>query len=277
VDKKKEKKEREMFSSVPFKEPVLWKNAFLSDINATITYEPPVDTPKAKYDDEPSRRTLDPLVTGTSVIGIKYADGIMMAADTLASYGSLARFRNIERIRIVGKNTLVAGSGEYSDFQYIMVSLEELVDSDNALDDGHHLQPKEIYSYLTRMLYNRRNKFDPLWNQIIVAGVSDKNQIFLGQVDLMGTAFEDNTLATGYGAFIARPLLRHAYRPNLSEAEAKDVLERCMRVLYYRDGRSLNKIQIAKATATTIEISKPYELPTEWRHTEGALGYPRPD
>jgi len=261
---------------VPFKEPVLWKNEYLSDLNATKTYESGVSTPKAKYNDDPSRRTLEPKVTGTSVIAIKYADGVMMAADTLGSYGSLARFRNLERIRTVGKNTLVGGSGEYSDFQHIMTSLEELIDSDNALDDGHHLQPKEIYSYLTRLMYNRRNKFDPLWNQVIVAGVS-KDQIFLGQVDLQGTAFEDNTLATGYGAYIARPLLRQAYRPNLTEDEAKEILEKCMRILYYRDGRALNRIQIGKATATTIQISKPYELTTEWRHTETALGYPRPD
>src|SRR5690348_3383194 len=44
---------------------------------------------------------------------------------------------------------------------------------------------------------------------------------FLGQVDLYGTAFQDTTLATGYGAHIARPLMRKAYRPDLSEEEAR--------------------------------------------------------
>ena len=43
------------------------------------------------------------------------------------SYGSLARFTNLRRIRRVGDYTLVAGSGEYSDFQYIMDLLHELV------------------------------------------------------------------------------------------------------------------------------------------------------
>lgn len=56
-------------------------------------------------------------MTGTSVLGIKYAGGVMLAADTLGSYGSLARFTDLRRIRRVGDYTLIAGSGEYSDFQ----------------------------------------------------------------------------------------------------------------------------------------------------------------
>ena len=30
--------------------------------------------------------------------------------------------------------------------------------------------------------------------------------------------------------------------PNLTEAEAEALIERCVRVLYYRDARSLNKV-----------------------------------
>jgi 20S proteasome subunit beta 7 len=46
----------------------------------------------------------------------------------------------------------------------------------------------------------------------------------LGQVDLFGTQIQDDTLATGYGAYMARPLLRKAYRENLTEEEAKKVI-----------------------------------------------------
>ena len=38
--------------------------------------------------------------------------------------------------------------------------------------------------------------------------------------------------------------MRTAYEanPSMSEAEAQVLLERCLRVLYYRDGRSLNRV-----------------------------------
>jgi 20S proteasome subunit beta 7 len=43
--------------------------------------------------------------------------------------------------------------------------------SDHMWDDGNSLGPKEIHSYLTRVMYNRRNKFDPLWNSLVLGGV----------------------------------------------------------------------------------------------------------
>jgi len=64
----------------------------------------------------------------------------------------------------------------------------------------------------------------------------------LGQVELLGTQYEDDTLATGFGAHIARPLLRNAYRPDLTEEEARKVILDCMRVLFYRDARTINKV-----------------------------------
>lgn len=49
---------------------------------------------------------------------------------------------------------------------------------------------------------------------------------FLGYVDLHGTNYEDVTLATGYGSYLARPILRNVRqgRPNLSEEEARYVV-----------------------------------------------------
>ena len=44
---------------------------------------------------EPLKHTKQPIVTGTSVLAVQYADGIMMAADTLGSYGSLAKYKEI--------------------------------------------------------------------------------------------------------------------------------------------------------------------------------------
>jgi len=213
--------------------------------------------------DAPSKRTLEPSVTGTSIIGVKYKDGVMLAGDTLGSYGSLARFRDLERVRGFGQFTLVGASGDISDMQHIFKMLDELVTDDEIRDDASSLSPSSIHSYLTRVMYERRNKFDPLWGQIVFAGFRN-GQSTLGLSDLRGTSFEDDTIATGYGAYIARPLLRKAYRPDLTSQEAQGLLENCMRVLYYRDARSLNRIQIGTITAAGPFVSKPYELPTDW-------------
>jgi 20S proteasome subunit beta 7 len=118
-----------------------------------------------------TQRTQYPYVTGTSVIALKYKDGVIMACDTGASYGSTLRYKSVERIKAVGKHSLIGASGEFSDFQEILRYLDELTLSDHMWDDGNSLGPKEIHSYLTRVMYNRRNKFDPLWNSLVLGGV----------------------------------------------------------------------------------------------------------
>lgn len=69
---------------------------------------------------------------------------------------------------------------------------------------------------------------------------------FLSYVDLQGTTYSAPSMATGYGSMIALPLMRKAQEdaPNgqLSESEAEELLKTCMKVLFYRDARSLNKV-----------------------------------
>ncbi|CAI8506312.1 unnamed protein product [Hanseniaspora opuntiae] len=67
-----------------------------------------------------NQHTTSPIVTGTSVVAIKYNNGVVMAADNLASYGSLLRFPGIERLHKVGNNTMVGISGDVSDMQYLL-------------------------------------------------------------------------------------------------------------------------------------------------------------
>jgi len=215
------------------------------------------------HEEEPSKRTTDPYVTGTSILGIKYKDGVMVIGDTLASYGSMARYMEVERVLPLGKFTLIGGSGDYSDFQYIMKTLDQLIVEDQIAEDGSLLSPSSIQSYLTRVLYQRRNKFDPLYNQIVIGGFRN-GKSYLGLSDLRGLSYEGDTVATGYGGYIAQPLLRKHWRADLSYEEAKHLLESCMRVLFYRDARALNKVTLGTITAEGPKVSAAYELDTDW-------------
>jgi len=215
---------------------------------------------------DPITRTTDPIVVGGTVLGIKYADGVMIMTDTLASYGTQARFMNYRRIIEANDQTLVGGGGDMSDFAHIKDALEDLAISDFCKDDGYKLAPKEVYSYLSRVLYNRRSKVDPLYNWLVVGGVKDK-QSFLGYVDLYGSAFEDDFIATGYGAYLAMPIIRKRWRADLTYEQAKSLLEECITICYYRDTRAINRYTLATSTQEGNKISEPYELNTQWSYS----------
>ena len=96
-------------------------------------------------------------------------------------------------------------------------------------------------------------------------------------------------MATGYGGHLAVPLIRERWRSDLTEEEARQLMEDCMRVLFYRDCRASNKvrqpaqaqllwvwqdvleccaactqIQLAKVTSDGVTVSEPYCLDTKW-------------
>jgi len=142
--------------------------------------------------------------------------------------------------------------------------LQELADDDFCMDDGHKLKPSEVFSYLTRVIYNRRNKMDPLWNSLVVGGVSPDGKPFLGNLGMIGTNYQDQTVATGFGNMLARPLMRERHSPDMELADAEGLLRDCLRVCYYRDKNSINKFQMANVTKDGVSISEPFALETKW-------------
>uniref|UniRef100_UPI00358DF28C proteasome subunit beta type-4 isoform X2 n=1 Tax=Myxine glutinosa TaxID=7769 RepID=UPI00358DF28C len=213
----------------------------------------------------PITRTQNPMVVGTSVLGVTFAGGVAVAADMLGSYGSLARFKNISRVMRVNDCTVLACAGDYADYQYLHDIIEQMVIDDEVAGDGHQCKPEAIHSWLTRVLYNRRSKLNPLWNTILVGGYHDEES-FLGYVDRIGLAYESSVVATGFGAFIALPLMRDAYEknPNMSKDEALTLLERCLKILYYRDSRAFNRYEIAIVTKDGATILPPASCVPNW-------------
>jgi len=213
--------------------------------------------------------TTRPITTGTSVVGLVYDGGVLLAADTLLSYGSMAKSFNTPRMVSIADRVLLGASGEYSDFQEIVsrveaLALAETTQSMESVYDERTLSAKSLWNYLRAVMYQKRSKMNPFWNDLVVAGF-ENDAPFLGVVDKLGTTLQENLVATGFGGYLAMPLLREKWRPDLSEGEARALLEDCMKVLFYRDCRASSRIQLAKVTKDTCIISEPYELD----HTNG--------
>ncbi|RUS92066.1 hypothetical protein EGW08_000279 [Elysia chlorotica] len=221
-----------------------------------------------------AQRTLYPVVTGTSVLGIQFDGGVVIAADMLGSYGSLARFRDCPRLLKVNNTTVVGAAGDYADFQYLSNVINQQVIDEECLNDGFGYTPKSLHCWLTRVLYNRRSQFNPLWNTYVVAGIEEEKP-FLGYVDKIGMAYEAPSLACGFGAYLALPIIREAMEknPTMTETEAVALIDRCMKLLFYRDARSLNKYQVAVITKTGVDIRGPIKSETNWEVAHMIKGY----
>ena len=164
---------------------------------------------------------------------------------------------------------------QYLDRLLLSLDVEEKYNS-----EGHDLNAKNIHTYLSKVMYKRRSDVNPLWNHILVAGLDADQKPFLSSVDLLGTTFSAPTLATGFGAHLAQPLLRklaedEAAVENITREQALDAVKECMKVLFYRDARSLDKYSIAIiARDKEVELKEDEKLEGQsWAFAETIRGY----
>ena len=139
-------------------------------------------------------------------------------------------------------------------------------ENDEIQNDGAtFLSPRDYYNFISNHNYQRRMKMDPLWCTTIVGGVSKADgKAFLGMTDLYGTKVEANFLLTGLSAHYCQVLMQNSWREDLTEAEARSVIEDCMRVMFYRDKLSLDNIQISTITAAGVTMNEPYRIDSSW-------------
>ena len=102
--------------------------------------------------EEPRGHTLVPVNIGTSVFGIKYKDGVLLAADTAVSYGSMKKSKKSTRMTELSKESALACSGEMADFQELQKLLKEKREADEIEADGAtFLKPRDYFDYLSRV------------------------------------------------------------------------------------------------------------------------------
>ena len=225
------------------------------------------------------------------MLAVKFSSGVVIAADNLASYGSLARFTDVHRLHPFNRKAVVGFGGDVSDMQYLNRLLLSLDVQENYHGSGGHkdeggpeadrglMSAKNLHTYLSKVMYKRRSDFNPLWNALLVCGLDEEGAPFLASVDLLGTTFAAPTLATGFGAHLAQPILRNKV-PNeeasrgLAKEEAVELVKECMKVLFYRDARSMDEYSIAVVDGSGVELKEREKLEGQsWAFADQIKGY----
>ena len=216
--------------------------------------------------ENPIQKSLGAINIGTSVMALKYKDGVMIAADTSTTYGSMMKIKDARRIIKLTDDCIFAASGEMSDFQDLTKQLRKMADDDEIAQDGaSFMKPRDYFNFIGTQNYQRRLKMNPLWCTTIVAGVSKEDgEVFLGSSDLYGTKIEQDFLLSGLAMHYCQVLMQNRRRDDMSEDEARALMLDCMKVMFYRDKKSHDQIQISVVTKQGVTMYDPIHCPSEW-------------
>ncbi|ANF22218.1 archaeal proteasome endopeptidase complex subunit beta [Thermococcus piezophilus] len=187
--------------------------------------------------------------TGTTTVGIKVKDGVVLAADTQASLDHMVETLNIRKIVPITDRIAITTAGSVGDVQALARMLEAEARY-YQFTWGRPMSTKAMANLLSNIL--NENKWFPYLVQIVIGGYVTEPE--LANLDPLGGLIFDNYTATGSGSPFAIAVLEDGYKEDMSIEEAKELAVKAIRTAGKRDVYTgSKKVQVVVITKDSME------------------------
>ncbi|HKX75329.1 MAG TPA: proteasome subunit beta [Acidimicrobiia bacterium] len=163
-----------------------------------------------------------PVPEGTTVLALRFAEGVVMAGDRQATEGNLVAHRHIRKVFPADRFSAVAIAGA-AGLALEMVRLFQVELEHYEKIEGHRLSLEGKAAFLARLVRNQlAMAFQGLAVVPLFAGFDESDQIGrLYTYDVVGGRYEENEFgSTGSGARLAKSYLRTTYQPEMTVDDA---------------------------------------------------------
>ncbi len=181
--------------------------------------------------------TEDTLKTGTTTIGLKLKDGVILASDQRATMGNLIAHTDVQKVNQLADNIGMTIAGVVGDAQ-LMVRYMQSEISIYSMKKG---APMSVTAAATLVASVIRQGF---YLGLIVGGY-DKTGGHIFSIDGAGGYIEDNYCSVGSGSVFALGALESCFKPDMSKQEGIDVAITALNSARRRDNCSGDGMLIA--------------------------------
>ena len=188
-----------------------------------------------------SNNVEEKILHGTTTVGIKAKDGVVLCADMRASAGYFIANNNTMKIQKIDEHAGMTMAGGVADAQNITDILRYHANL-------HRIQknepiPIKSLTRLTSLIFHQ-NRGYPFIADILVGGY-DKQGPALFNIDMFGSAEEKNYVTTGSGSPVAYGLLEEEYHKDLNVEDAKVIALRAVKAAITRNIGTGDGINVA--------------------------------
>ncbi len=178
-----------------------------------------------------SNNIEEKILRGTTTIGLKTKDGVVLCADMRASAGYFIANNNTMKIQKIDDHAGMTMAGGVADAQNITDILRYHANI-------HRIQKQEpipikSLTRLTSLIFHQ-NRGYPFIADILVGGY-DNDGPALFNIDMFGSVEEKTYVATGSGSPVAYGLLEEEFREELTVEEAKLIAIRAVKAAIIRN------------------------------------------
>lgn len=181
------------------------------------------------------------ILHGTTTVGIKVKDGVVLCADMRASAGYFIANNNTMKIQKIDDHAGMTMAGGVADAQNITDILRYHANI-HRLQKGEPIPIKSL-TRLTSLIFHQ-NRGYPFIADILVGGY-DKQGPALYNIDMFGSAEEKTYVTTGSGSPVAYGLLEEEYNDNLTVDDAKVIALRAVKAAITRNIGTGDGINVA--------------------------------
>ena len=188
-----------------------------------------------------SNNVEEKILHGTTTVGIKAKDGVVLCADMRASAGYFIANNNTMKIQQIDDHAGLTLAGGVADAQNI-------VDILRYHANLHRIQKQEpipikSLTRLTSLIFHQ-NRGYPFIADILIGGF-DNSGPALFNIDMFGSVEEKSYVTTGSGSPVAYGTLEEEYREDLTVEEAKTVALRAVKAAITRNIGTGDGINVA--------------------------------
>lgn len=188
-----------------------------------------------------SNNVEEKILHGTTTVGIRAADGVVLCADMRASAGYFIANNNTMKIQKIDQHAGLTLAGGVADAQNIV----DILRYHANLHRVERQEPIPIHS-LARLcsLIFHQNRGYPFIADILVGG-HDAAGPALFNIDMFGSVEKKPYVTTGSGSPVAYGVLEEKYRENLTVGEAKPIALEAVKAAIVRNIGTGDGINIA--------------------------------
>ncbi|KAL3318962.1 Proteasome subunit beta type-7 [Cichlidogyrus casuarinus] len=193
--------------------------------------------------------------TGTTIVGLLYTDGVVLAADTRSTSGNIVAEKNCEKIHYISPNIYCCGAGTAADTEKVT----EMVSSNMELhtrNTGRQARPISVLRSLKQHLFNYQGHIGAA---LVVGGV-DFSGPHLYTIDPHGSTSTLPFVAMGSGCLAALSVLETSYKPSMNREEAIKLARDAIASGIFNDMGSGSNVDICVITKNKTDFLRNYDV-----------------
>ncbi len=171
-----------------------------------------------------------PVVKGTTTVGLRVKDGVVLAADKRATAGYYIAHKKVRKIARIHDKIALTMSGVVADAQAIADILRVELKYYELFHKAT-ITVKAAATLASNILFSSR--ILPYVVQLIIAGYDTQPRVYA--LDLFGTVTEEKYIATGSGSPIAIGILERRYNENMDIVDAAKLAVMSVNAALQRD------------------------------------------